>query len=236
MAEVIADALHRAWTSFLEGLGGFLPRLLAMLAIVLAGWIIAWVTSFLLRQVLRWVKVNALADRTGGAEMLRRAALPPADAFISSLVFWLVWVAFMLSGLSSLGFPGLEGLGVAFVTFLPRLTVGIFIFIVGLVAANFAWRATLLASVNANLPSARLLSGAVRWLVLALAVAMALEQVGVAKTVVLTAFAIAFGALMLGMAIAVGIGGGDVARRLLDRQFPPPQERKEDSSEDISHL
>ena len=41
---------------------------------------------------------------------------------------------------------------------------------------------------------------------------MALEQLGLATAVVLTAFAITFGALMLGLAIAFGLGGRDAAR------------------------
>jgi hypothetical protein len=120
--------------------------------------------------------------------------------------------------------------------FLPRLGAGILILVVGLVAANFAWRATLLAAVNSNLPSARLLSGAVRWLIIALTVAMALEQIGVAKTIMLTAFAIAFGAVMLGVALAIGNGGGEVARRMIERQFPEPPRDEDSRPDELSHL
>jgi len=78
----------------------------------------------------------------------------------------------------------------------------------------------LLAAVNANLPSATFVSGAVRILILVMTVTMALDQMAVARAVVLTAFAIAFGAVMLGVAIALGIGGGPIARRILEQHFP----------------
>jgi hypothetical protein len=117
--------------------------------------------------------------------------------------------------------------------FVPRLLVAIAILVVGFVAANFAWRATLLTAVNGRLPSPRLLSGAVRWLILLLAGAMALDQIALARTIVLTAFAIAFGALMLGIAIAFGIGGGGIARRILEQQFP---ERQRSGADEMSHL
>jgi hypothetical protein len=113
------------------------------------------------------------------------------------------------------------------------LVVALAILVVGLVVANFAWRATLLAAVNARIGSPRLLSNAVRALILILAVAMALEQIAVAQTVVLTAFAIAFGAVMAGLAIAFGIGGGNLARRFLEQQFP---ERPPADSDRVSHL
>ena len=236
MAESIADVLGTAWTDFLGGVQAFLPHLLAMLSLVIAGWLIAWVVSFVLRHVLRWVKFNQLAERIGAAGMLQKATLPVASDLIASMVFWLVWAGFMLSGLGALGFTGTERLTVGFLAFLPRLGVGIVILAIGMVAANFAWRATLLGAVNSSLPSARLLSGSVRWLILALTVAMALEQIGVAKTIMLTAFAIAFGAVMLGVALAIGIGGGPVARRLLESQFPEPPKKDASRPDELSHL
>jgi uncharacterized protein YneF (UPF0154 family) len=65
---------------------------------------------------------------------------------------------------------------------------------------------------------------------------MALEQIGVAKTIMLTAFAIAFGAVMLGVAIAIGIGGGQVARRLLERQFPERPPAAAPRPDELTHL
>jgi hypothetical protein len=120
-----------------------------------------------------------------------------------------------------------------FVHFVPRLFVALVILAAGFVLANFAWRATLLTAVNANIPSARVLSGGARFLVLLLAVAMALEQLGIAQHVVVTAFAIAFGAVMLGLAIAFGIGGGGVARRIVEEHFPEKPKTKDDH---VSHL
>lgn len=236
MTNSIADVLRSAWQDFMAGVQAFLPHLLAMLSLVLVGYVIAWVLGFVLRHVLRWVKFNSLADRMGATAMLRRVSLPPASDVIASMVFWVVWAAFMLSGLGALGFSGLETLTADFVAFLPRLGVGVVFLVVGLVTANFAWRATLLAAVNSNLPSARMLSGGVRWLIVALTVAMALEQIGVAKTIMLTAFAIAFGAVMLGVAIAIGIGGGPVARRLIERQFPEAPKDEGRRPDEMSHL
>ena len=149
------------------------------------------------------------------------------------MVFWVLWLGFLFSGVSSLGLTGMDQLTSEFVHFIPRLFVAIAILVAGFVLANFAWRATLLTAVNANLPSARLLSGGARFLVSLLAVAMALEQLGIAQHVVVTAFAIAFGAVMLGLAIAFGIGGGGVARRIVDEHFPDKRDAKDD---DVSHL
>jgi uncharacterized membrane protein (UPF0182 family) len=171
---------------FLTGLQFYLPHVLAMISLLVVGLLIAWLVSFVARHLLHWGRFDSMAEHFGAAEMLKRAGLPAASIVVASLLFWLVWAAFMLSGLGALGVSGIETLSANFVNFLPRLVVAVVILVVGLLAANFAWRTTLLAAVNANLPSARLLSGAVRWLIATLAVAMALEQIGVAKTIMLT--------------------------------------------------
>ena len=70
-----------------------------------------------------------------------------------------------------------------------------------------------LAAVNAGAPSPRAISLVVKLLIAILSFAMALEQLQIAKSIVLAAFVITFGAVMLCLAVAFGLGGRDVAGR-----------------------
>lgn len=226
MMDLIAGAVREAWLNFSNGVVLVAPRVIAMLLIAALGWLVAVVIGFLTRTVLGWVRFNALAKRLGAEDLLRAGELPAANVLAGSLVFWLVWVSFLFSAVDALGLREMESLAAGFMHFVPRLLVALVILALGFLAANFAWRATLIAAVNARLPSARVVSSAVRFLIVILTVAMALEQIAVATAVVLTAFAIAFGAIMLGLAVAFGIGGGGIARRVLEQQFPerePPE-------------
>ena len=233
MGQMIVDAVNQAGANFIEAFTGFLPRMVTTITIVAVGWLIAMLLRTVARMVLGWFRVNAASERLGVAAALKTAGLRPAEQLCGSIVFWLVWIGFLLSGIDVLGFGSMQGMLSGFAAFVPRLIVALFILVVGFVAANFAWRATLLAAVNARMPSPRLLGGAVRWLILILVGAMALEQIAIARTIVLTAFAIAFGALMLGLAIAFGIGGGGLAKRILEHQFPEPESS---AANKISHL
>ncbi len=233
MGEMVLDAIRQASTNFLRTAAELVPRAVVTLSIVLVGWLIAALLKRLTRAVLVRAGFPRLCERQGVAEALRAADLPAAEVIIASLVFWVVFVGFLLSGVDVLGFSALQGLVREFALFVPRLLVGLVIIVVGLVVANVAWRATLLAAVNAKLPSPRVLAGTVRTLALILTAAMALDQIAVARTIVLTAFAIAFGAVMLGLAIAFGVGGGGVARRILDHWFP---ERPSQPRDDMGHL
>jgi hypothetical protein len=232
MAQRVLEAIEQAGTNFVESVAQLLPRAVVTLSIIVVGWFIAIMLKWLTRWVLGRVGFNTVCERFELAALLKAAGLPSAEALASAAVFWIVWIGFLLSGVDVLGFAVLQGLVDGFALFVPRLLVALAILAIGYVLANVAWRATVLAAVNARVPSPRLLSGAVRALILILAAAMALDQIAVARTIVLTAFAIAFGAVMLGLAIAFGVGGGGIARRILDHWFP-----ERDAPEDeVKHL
>ncbi len=131
----------------------------------------------------------------------------------------MAWVGFILLGVSVLGIVGLQEYISRFFLFLPRLFVSLVILFFGLLAASFFSRAVLLAAVNANFRSPRLLSISIRIIISIFALSMVFEVLGVAEETMLIAFGIAFGAIMLGLAIAFGLGGKDLAREFLERRL-----------------
>lgn len=230
MIREIAEALVQSWYSFASAFVLFVPRLVAATIIFAVGFVIAILARRGVRAALAWVRFDRLALRTGATEMLRMADMPSAELLVAKIVFWIVWIGFIVSAVDTLQFGPFQGLVQEFFRFVPRFLVALLVLALGFLVGNFLWRAALLASVNAGLPAARLLSGALRLLVIAIAVVMALEQLGLATAVVLTAFAITFGALMLGLAIAFGLGGRDAARDLIAQQLRVRKERETDAA------
>jgi hypothetical protein len=230
MIQEIADALVQSWKNFAEAFVLFVPRLVAAAIIFAGGFIVALLVRRVIRRALAWLQFDRLTLRSGATEMLRAAELPTAEVLIAKILFWIVLLGFTVSAVDTLQFGPFQGLMQEFFRFVPRFLVALLVLSLGLLVSNFLWRATLLASVNAGLPGARLLSGVLRVLVIAIGVVMALEQVGLATSVVLTAFAITFGALMLGLAIAFGLGGRDAARTLLEEQLRAKKQRDADAA------
>ncbi len=65
---------------------------------------------------------------------------------------------------------------------------------------------------------------------------MAFEEVGVAEQTMLVAFGIAFGATMLGLAIAFGTGGKDLARQFLEKRLVRGTSKDEGKEDELSPL
>lgn len=228
MGEKIVSNLAQTADKVTDRLMSFLPQLMVMLIIVALGLIVAWVLQVVVRRALGLMKLGMISESSGVTELLAKAALPSPVELFSRLVFWIIWLAFILIGVDALGILALQSQVSRLLMFLPQIFVALLILFVGLLAANFFSRATLLAAANANYPSPRMLSSAVRVLIAILAVTMAIEQLGLGQHAVLIAFSITFGALMLALAIAFGLGGRDVARRILEKQFSGKKEEGED--------
>jgi hypothetical protein len=217
MKNVIVQGLEQAYQNLVHMLAEFLPRLVVMLVIVAVGLIVALALKYILRGLLHLTKLNRLSEEAGASHVLRMAALPSITELLSQSVFWVTWCGFVLIGVSVLGVAGLQEQISRLFLLLPAIFVAILILFLGLVAANFLSRAALLAAVNAGYHSPKMLSWSIRFMVWMLAISMALEEIGVARQTVVAAFSIVFGALMLGVAIAFGLGGQHLARQYLER-------------------
>jgi hypothetical protein len=234
MRDMIISELTQALHDIARSFAHFLPRFIVMLILALLGFVIAYVARAVLRSILRLIKFDKLSEKAGASQLLSKAALPSATEVLSRFVFWVAWLGFILLGVSVLGILGLQDEIARFFIFLPRLFVALFILFVGLLAASFFSRAALLAAVNANVPSPKVLSLAVRSIIIVFVLSVVFEELGLAEQTMLVAFGIAFGALMFGLAIAFGIGGRDLARRFLEKQVV--RGKKQENEDELSPL
>jgi hypothetical protein len=231
---MIISELGQALQELQKAFAHYLPRLIVLLILAFIGWAIAYAAKIILRGILRLIHFDKLSENAGAAQLLTKAALPSATEVLSRFVFWVVWLGFILLGVNVLGILPLQEEVGRFFFFLPRLFAALFILFIGSLAATFFSRAALLAAVNANVPSPKVLSHAVRSIIVVFVLSIAFEELGLAEQTMLVAFGIAFGALMLGLAIAFGIGGKDLAQKFLERRFV--RAKKEENEDDLSPL
>lgn len=136
--------------------------------------------------------------------------------------------------MNTLSIPGAPGATGILMSFLPRVLSVLFILVVGLLTANFVGQTALIVAVNAGLPEARFLGRAARWAVLLFTFATALTEIGIGLNMVLIAFGVTFGGLILALALAFGLGAQELARQVLERRLR--REDGQDAHETIAHL
>ncbi len=231
MRETILRGLAQAYENLVHMIADFLPRFAVMLTIILAGLLIAFFLKSILRSILHLTKLDRISEQAGASRVLRKAAMPSMSEFLSRSLFWITFLGFILLGISVLQIPELQEQISRIFQLLPQVFVAILILFVGILAANFLSRTALLTAVNAGYRSPRLWSGMVRFVIWILTISMALEQVGLARQTVVAAFSIVFGAVMLALAIAFGLGGRDLARQALERYVGDREKLREKEEE-----
>jgi small-conductance mechanosensitive channel len=231
MRQIILQGLEQVYSKLFHMIAEFLPRFLVMLIIVLIGLLVALVLRYILRALLGLTKLDRVSEQSGASRVLRMAHLPSMTDLLSRSIFWVTWLGFLLVGISVLGIPGFQEQISRLFRFLPEVFVAILIMFLGVAIANFLSRAALLAAVNAGHPSAKILSWSIRFVIWILAITMTLEELGLARQTVISAFSIVFGASMLGLAIAFGLGGQDLARKALERYFGDAKKNRDKDKE-----
>jgi len=236
MGEVWKGAISDSLNRFLGKVITFLPNLLAMITILMVGLVIAWVIRKLLYRFLMAIQFDRMSGQWGLTHILSKggSTYSPAD-LLSRFFYWVIFLITLILGINALEVAATQNFIAQFFNYLPHLFAGIVILVVGYLIAIFLGQAVLIAAVNAQIDSARAFSRAVRWFVTVLSVTMALYHLGIAEKVIVAAFSITFGGIVLALAIAFGWGGRELAKDFLERLYKK-KEKTKDEETPISHI
>jgi hypothetical protein len=227
MADQFNRALGLAGTRIVEGIGRFLPGALVFLSLLLIAFVLAILIRSALRRGLKGLDFDRRVERWG-VPLSEWTPSGSASSLVASVAYWTILVVGLLLGLTALDATLPTQFAVSVLQYVPHLLAALVILVIGNIAARFLARAALIGAVNLGVQSARLLSVAVKWLVLIIAAAMALDHIGIGRTVLLLAFAITFGGVMLAAALAIGLGARDAVASALTRRHRPSAEDKLD--------
>mgnify|MGYP000165084678 CR=1 FL=1 len=236
MSQIWKEAIVASFDRFLGKVLSFLPNLLAMATIVIVGFLTAWIVKLLLVRFLRVLQFDRVSEQWGLSRALSKGGVrsSPGD-LLARFFYWLIVLITLILGINALEVTATQSLISHFFNFLPHLFTALGILVIGYLLGIFLGQATLIAAVNAHIESAKLLSLVVRWFIIILSLTMALYHLGIAEKVIVAAFSITFGGIVLALAIAFGWGGHDLARDFLERVAKRRTTRKEETN-GISHL
>lgn len=223
----ILQALRDSTQRVLVQITQLLPGILALILVVALFWAIAAVSAWAVRRVMRAARADERINRGMG----EWASSQNPSEILGRVVFWVLMIIGILFGVSLFSEASPESpLAREIVAYVPGVVTAVVLLFAGSLVARFLARSVLVSGVNMNLQYARILSLGVKWLVLVLTAAMVLEHLAIGGVIVVLAFGILFGGIVLALALAVGLGSRDLVSRSLEREVarstPEPEEER----------
>jgi hypothetical protein len=233
MWDQVKQALIQATTRFLTRFASLLPGMAALVLALLVSIILAFILAFIVRRLLTRLRFGERLVQWGFSSPVE-SPTTSAAVFASRAIAGLIILVGFLIGITAFDAEWTSQLARSALAYIPNIVGGVLVFLGGVIVARFLARSVLIGAVNMNLQYARLLGVGVKWLVIVLAMAMALEHLRIAPGIVQLAFGILFGGIVLALALAVGLGSKDLVTKSLERDAKKqPNETIEDP---LSHL
>src|SRR3954454_15869169 len=217
----IGDSVQQGLDNFFA----FLPRLVGFLLILLIGYIVAKVVKGVLTKVLDRAGLDHALHTGSTGEYVNKVApdVKPSRT-IGAIAFWFIFLGAISIAVSQLGIPALTTFVAAIGAYLPNVVAAILIFVIaGVVAAAVGG---LVARTMGDTPTGKVVGSVVPVLVMAIATFMILNQLQIATEIVTITYAALIGGVFLAMALAFGLGGREVAGRMLSDAYDKGQEQR----------
>lgn len=186
--------------------------LLFAIAIVILGYIVSKIVKWIVVKTLYKLRFDDLFRETGLVETVRSIGFRGLPDILGLLVFWFVFLFFVAMTLEYLEFATIAAFVTLIIEYLPKVFGAVLIALGGLWLGTWLSKRVEMPVKEADVPlTAETTAILVKWLVIFIAVVMALGLIGIDTSLLIWTFIILIGALGLGLAISFGFGGRDVA-------------------------
>jgi hypothetical protein len=222
----VGDSVQRGADAFAL----WVPRFLGFLAVLIIGYFVAKIAASLLARVLQRAGLDRRLQAGTAGNWISRVTQSPSH-LIGRIAFWLVFLGAISIALDVLGIEALQDFVGTVWAYVPNLIAAFLIFLVA--AAIAAGVGALVSRTMGETTTGKVIATVVPTLIMAIAGFMILDQLKIAETIVTITYASLMGAIALGMALAFGLGGREVAARMLEGAYQTGQQNREQIKEDL---
>lgn len=212
MMALVTDPTHQVLGAILR----MLPGVAAALLLLLAGMVAARLVRTAIEKLLAFAQVDHYTEKMKLNEVLSRLGLERSPAFVVGfMVYWLIILVFVVSAANAMQLTVVVQFMEQVVVFMPKLIGAVLVVAGGLLLGNFLSEIVRNAATANKIHEAVVFSKVVRFTVLVFASILALEQVGINATTIASSVHIVLATIGLGLALAFGLGGRDVAADII---------------------
>jgi len=224
----VSNSIQQGLDSFFA----FIPNLIAFLVILVIGYFIAKIISKIAAKALEKVGLDKQLHESEAGQYVERVSpgASPSNG-IGKVVFWIIFVFVLSTAIGALNIPAVTDFMNQVLAYLPNVIAAIVIFVIAAAIAGAAGAAA--HKLLGDTPTGKLARAILPSLVMVIGVFMVLNQLKIAEDIVTITFAVIMGSVGLGMALAFGLGGREVAGDMLGSAYEKGKEKKDDVKDDL---
>ena len=192
------NPLVSLWNSFVI----LIPGLIAAIILAVVGYLIAYIIGHALKLVL--AKAN-LDKKVEQARISKAIGYIRLSSLFGELVKWYIFIIFLTAAVDLLELGTLSDILSRFVLWMPNLIIAILVVIVGLLLAQFV---KVKIEEHAKTALAKTASNTLMIVIAAVAIIIALDQIGIEVGILENLVLLIVGAVALGVALAIGLSFG----------------------------
>ncbi|MCM8763791.1 MAG: hypothetical protein NC830_00260 [Candidatus Omnitrophica bacterium] len=199
-------------------LGATISKLLFGLLVFIIGWIVAKVFKILATKFLKVIKVDKLVEDSGFREILLRGHITKEPSeLLASVIYWLLVIVVVFLSISVAGVPIPSEVIENLLSFIPKIIIGIILFIAALLVGNIVEGIVNTAAGNAGIQQSQILGKTAKIVIIIFGVVLALDEMGIGGNFVTSVFNIILASGALAFAIAFGLGAKDLVKNWLEQ-------------------
>lgn len=214
--ESFSGAMMGSLAAAMATLFAALPKILGFVVILVIGWLVASLIAKVVAGLLRTVKFNDLAQRAGMTDFMKKMGVDTdASGLIANIAKWFIRLIVLVVAFDALGLPAVSDVLRQLLLWLPNLIVAMVVLVVAGLLATMLGKIVRGATAQAGFSNPDTLATVAKVAVWGFAIVVAVNQIGIAATLVNTVVMALVGALALAFGLAFGLGGRDEAAKIL---------------------
>jgi Conserved TM helix len=211
------DAFRASLAGALNTFLSAIPRIIGFAVVLIVGWIISSLLAKGVAALLHAVKFNDLARRSGFADFVQKMGVrDDASGVIASIVKWFVRLITLVVAFDTLGLPAVSNVLQQLLLWLPNLVVALVVLVIGGLAANGLSQLVRGTTAQAGFTNPDMLATVTKVAVWGFAIVVAVNQLGIATTLINTLLIGIVGAFSIAFGLAFGLGGRERAAQMID--------------------
>lgn len=216
MLDIVLESLREV----LKQIIAVLPNIVGALVLLITGWILAKIVSGIVAKILRRVGLDKLADKLNETDAFRESNITIRPVtIIQKFLYWTILLIFILSATETLGLDILTQQVSKIIDFIPRLLTALIIMGIGFYLADAVKRMVGNAAQSFGIPSWKVISYGVFYILMIAISITALEQAGIMTDIIKWNIYIVLSGIFLAFAIAYGFAARNVLSSILTSYY-----------------